>query len=70
MRDIKNYRELRKYTQKILRIFKDIGFTNTRNQLNLIYNNLNAKLKRNIKKLRENIKLNKFLEDLDNLKYN
>ena len=36
----------------------------------MIYNNLDSKLRRDIRRLRNSIKLNNFLKKLDNFKYN
>ena len=69
LRDASNRREPREYAQKILRTSKDAGLTNVRNQLDMIYNGLDADLRRDIRRPRDNTSLNDFLEDLDDYKH-
>ena len=59
----------KEYINKILRSAKDIELLNIRNQLNIIYNNIDLKL-RLLRLSRPKSSLNEFISDLDKVKYN
>ena len=69
MRDAIFRRESRKYVQKILRSIKDVGMILIRNQFDIIYNNLDLELRRDIKKSENFIMINVFLTTFDDNKY-
>ena len=69
MRDAISRRESRKYTQKILRLIKNAKITLVKNQFDIIYNDLNLKLRRDVKKSENFIIINAFLTILDNDKH-
>ena len=69
LRDASNHREPREYTQRILRAAKDAKFTNVRNQLDVIYNDLDTKLRQDLRRPKDSTKLQDFLAELDNFKH-
>ena len=69
MRNAISYRKSRKYTQKILRSVKNINLITIKNQLDIIYNNINLKLRRNIKKSNYETTINAFFTSFDKYKY-
>ena len=69
LRDASNHREPREYAQRILRAAKDAKFTNVRNQLDVIYNGLDAKLRQDLRRPKDSTKLQDFLAELDNFKH-
>ena len=70
LRDSSNQREPQEYTQRILRAAKDAKFTNVRNQLDVIYNGLDAKLRQDFRRPKDSTKLQDFLSELDDFKHN
>ena len=69
MRDVASRRELREYTQKIIRSAKDTRIIRVQNQLDIIYNSLDLKLRRNIKRPTGGASLNIFIIELDEYKH-
>ena len=67
--DIISRRESRKYAQKILRLIKNINIILVKNQLNIIYNDINLELQRDVKKSKNVTIINSFLINLDDNKY-
>ena len=57
LRDAGNHRESRKYVQRILRGAKDVKFTDVGNQIDIIYNGLDAELRRDIRRSKEGTRL-------------
>ena len=71
IRDAANRREPREYTQKILRLTKNIDLTSLKNQLDFIFNKINLKIRAsNIRRFKENTTLNDFLIDINKIKHN
>ena len=68
MRDVVNRRESREYAQKIIRSAKNAGLNSIQNLLNIIYNDIDLDLRRDIKRPR-NPDLNAFLSELNESKY-
>ena len=70
LRDAVNRRELKKYVQKIFRLIKDVSLNNVKNQLNIIYNDINSSLrKKNIKRFKKKITINDMLKNLNDCKH-
>ena len=69
MRDLISRWESRKYTQKILKSIKNAKMTLIKNQFDIIYNDLDLKLRRDVKKSKDFIIVNVFLTILDNYKH-
>ena len=58
-------RKFRKYTQKIIRWIKSTEMKSIFNQLNVVYNDIEIKLRRNLHKLINIITIENFLQKLD-----
>ena len=69
IRDAANHREPHEYAQKILRSAKDAQFTSLRNQLDIIYNGLDAELRRDLRRPKDTTTLEEFMSDLDEFKH-
>ena len=69
MRDAVNRREPREYAQKIARSAKDAGLTGIQNQLDIMYNEIDLDLRRDVKRLRGDVIIDAFLTDLDEFKH-
>ena len=69
MRDAISRREFREYAQKILRSIKNAGIILIKNQLDIIYNDLNFELRRDVKKPENFIIVNAFFTILDDYKH-
>ena len=68
MKNVCRHRKSRKYAQKIIRCVKLIEMISIFNQLNIIYNEINAELRREFRKSFNIINLNIFLQDLNECK--
>ncbi len=66
--DAHRRRELREYAQIILREIKSAKMTSTYNQLFLIYNEIDLKLRRNLKSFESKTTINAWLQQLDRYK--
>ena len=70
IRDAANRRESREYVQKILRLIKDADFTQVKNQFDIMFNDIDLKIKiSNIRRFKKHIKLNEFLIDINEVKH-
>ena len=69
LRDVANRKEFKEYAQRILRFAKDAELKDVQIQLNLIYNEIDLDLRRDIKRLDVEVTVNIFLTDFDELKY-
>ena len=69
LRNVINRRKSREYEQKILRIIKDADLADVKNQLNIIYNEIDLNLRRNIRRSRIDAIVNAFLIDLNEFKH-
>ena len=70
IRDATNRREFREYAQKILRLIKNVDFIQLKNQFDFMFNDIDLKIKTsNIRRLKNNIKFNEFLIDMNEIKY-
>ena len=65
MKNVKKHRESRKYAQKIMKCVKSTKMKSIFNQLNIIYNDINVELRKDLRKLFNTITLNIFLQDFD-----
>ena len=65
MKNARKYRKFRKYVQKIIRLVKSTEMNSKFNQFNCIYNNIDAKLRRNLHKSTKNTKINNYFIELD-----
>ena len=71
IRNAINRRESREYVQKLFRFVKNVELTQLRNQLDVIYNNIELKIRQfDIRRFKNDISLNDFLSNIDNVKYN
>ena len=71
LRNVVNQREFKKYIQKILLLTKNASLNNAKNQLNIIYNNINNSLRKNdVKRLKNNNIVNNMFKLLNNCKHN
>jgi hypothetical protein len=61
-------RESRKYAQKIIKWAKFAKMTSSFNQLNIVYNEIDAELKRDLKKSSKNITIDDYLQLLNDCK--
>ena len=70
IRDAINRREFRKYAQKILRLIKNVEFSLSKNQLNVMFNDIDMKIRfSNIRRFKKNTTINNFLTDLNEFKH-
>ena len=69
IRDASSRRESREYAQKILRSVKNTEMTLIKNQLDIVYNDIDLELRRDIKKPENAITINLFLMTLNDCKY-
>ena len=69
MRDAVSHWEPRVFTVRMLRSAKDAGLTETKVQLNIIYNKIDLKLCCDISQPMNRISTNEFLSSLDNRKH-
>ena len=69
LRDASQRREPREFAQEILRASRDAGFTNVKNQLDVIYNGIDPELRRDVRRPKERTTLSDFLEDIEDLKH-
>ena len=70
IRDAINRREFREYAQKILRLIKDVDLILIKNQLDFIFNNIDLNVRSsNIRRSKNEITLNDFLENINDFKY-
>lgn len=65
MKNARKYRKFKKYIQKIIRLTKSVKMNSELNQFNCIYNNIDAKLRRNLHKLTKNTKINNHFIEFD-----
>ena len=71
IRDAINRREFREYVQKLFRFVKNIELTQLRNQLDVIYNDIELKIRQfDIRRFKNDISLNDFLSNIDDVKHN
>jgi hypothetical protein len=63
-------RESRKYAQKIIKWVKFAKLTSSFNQLNIVYNEIDAELKRDLKKSFKNTTIDDYLQFLNDCKNN
>ena len=71
IRDVINRRESREYAQKLFRFVKNVELIQLRNQLDVIYNDIELKIRQfNIRRFKNDISLNDFLSNIDDVKYN
>ena len=68
MKNVKKHREFKKYAQKIMKCVKSTKMNSIFNQLNIIYNGINAELRKNLRRSFNAISLNIFLQDFDECK--
>ena len=68
MKNAQRSRESRKYVQKIIYLTKSIEINSMFNQLNIIYNEIETTLKKNLNKSSNTIPINKFLQELNECK--
>ena len=69
MRDAIFRRKPRKYAQKILKSIKNVKMTLIKNQFDIIYNDFDLELRRDVKKSENFIIVNAFLTILDDCKH-
>ena len=69
LQDAFNRRESRSFAQKIIQAVKNVKLSNIKNQLNIMYNVMNLKLWRNIKRSNNQITLNSFMSDINDCKH-
>ena len=70
MRDAVNRREFRKYAQKILLLIKNANLNSAKNQLNVIYNDIDSSLRKNdVKRSKVDDTINNMLELLNDCKH-
>ena len=70
LRNAINRREFKKYVQKFFRLIKNVNLNNVKNQLNIIYNNINNSLrKKNIKRFKKKVTINDILKNLNDCKH-
>ena len=68
MKNARRNRESRKYAQKIIRLTKSAEMNSMFNQLNIIYNEIETTLQKNVKKSSNTITIDKFLQELNKCK--
>ena len=70
MRNAINRRESTKYAQKIFRLIKNVNLNNVKNQLNIIYNDIDNSLrKKNVKRSKNDDIVNDMLKILNDCKH-
>ena len=67
IRNAATHREPHEYAQRILQFAKDARFTDLRNQLDI--NGIDADLRRDIRRPKDSTRLDEFMSDLDEFKY-
>ena len=67
--DINIRYESREYAQKIFRSIKDVNITLIKNQFDIIYNNIDLKFRRDIKKFKKIITINLYFTNFDDYKH-
>ena len=71
IRDAINRRESREYAQKLFRLVKNVDLFQLRNQLDVIYNDIELKIRQfDIRRSKNDTSLNDFLSNIDDVKYN
>ena len=68
MKNVKRHRELKKYVQKIIRCAKSTQMNSIFNQLNIVYNDIDVELRKDLRKFTNTTILNIFLQDFDECK--
>ena len=68
MKNARRHRESRKYAQKIMKCAKSAKMNSIFNQLNIIYNEINVELRKDLRRPFNTITLNTFLQNLDECK--
>lgn len=69
LQDTFNRRESRSFAQKIIQAVKDVKLDNVKNQLDIMYNVIDLKLQRDIKRSNDQITLNLFMSNIDDCKH-
>ena len=70
LQNVVNRHKFKKYIQKILLLTKNANLNSAKNQLNIIYNNINNSLRKNdVKQLKNNNIVNNMLKLLNNCKH-
>lgn len=69
LQDAFNRRESRSFAQKIIQAVKDAKLNNVKNQLDIMYNVIDLKLRQDIKRSNDQITLNSFMSDIDDCKH-
>ena len=71
LRNVVNKHKFKKYIQTILLLTKNANLNIAKNQLNIIYNNIDNSLRKNdVKQSKNNKIVNNMLKLLNNCKYN
>lgn len=65
MNDVWQHRESKKYAQKIIRCVKSAEMNSVFNQLNMMYNEINVKFRRDLRKLTNITLLNEYFLEFD-----
>lgn len=68
MKNAKRLRELREYTQKIIKLIKSAKMNSMFNQLNVVYNGIDVKLRRDFRRSTNIITLDDYLQKLNGFK--
>jgi hypothetical protein len=68
MRNVEKNRELRKYAQTVIRWVKFVEMINFFNQLNIVYNDIDSELRRDLKKSFKDITVDDYLQLLNDCK--
>jgi hypothetical protein len=68
MNDAKKAREPREYAQRIIRWAKSAEMGSTFNQLNIVYNGVEAKLRRDLQRPTNESTIDEYLQDMNNCK--
>ena len=70
IRDAANRREPREYAQKMLRLARDAGLSQLKNQLDFIFNGIDLEIRSSdIRRPRDDTTLSSFLADIDDVKH-
>ena len=68
MKNARKLRKSKKYVQKIIRLAKSIQMKSIFNQLNIIYNDVKVKFRKNFKRLINMNTINEYLKEINECK--
>ena len=68
MKNVRKFRKSKKYAQRVIRLIKSTQMKSMFNQLNIIYNDVKVKLRRDFKRLINMNTIDEYLKEINECK--